>query len=173
MTPQVQASALPESAVPVTLAEMGARVESLYARLKGWDMSIVKRYCVEKGLYTADEIDGIVDEYTRFLALTLAYPETRIPIAAKVDTLWHTHIIFTEDYQAFGVYMGGFMHHRPSILDQGFDLDAEFVENSIPLYERHFGKANAGVWGKALCCCSADGCSGNHVAGDFSGHVNN
>jgi hypothetical protein len=124
-------------------------------------------------LDSAAEIDAIEDEYKRFLALTIAYPGVNIPIGDKVDTLWHTHIIFTEDYAKFGDYMGGFLHHRPSILDADMDLDAEFAANSIPLYERHFGKASRTTWSQALCCCSASGCSGNHVAGDFSGHVNN
>lgn len=168
---QVLAVAQPQSA-GVGFDALCAQVESLYARLKGWDMSIVKRYCVEKGLYSASEIDAIEDEYKRFLALTIAYPGVNIPIGDKVDTLWHTHIIFTEDYARFGVYMGGFLHHRPSILDPNMDLDAEFATNSIPLYERHFGKANPAAWSKALCCCSADGCSGNHATNDLSGHNN-
>jgi len=148
-------------------------VSELYAQLQRWDMTTVKRYCVQKGFYTADEVDGIEDEYKKFLALTLAYPDTRIPIAGKVDTLWHTHIIFTEDYRKFGDYMGGYINHRPSILDEGMDLDGEFKQNSLPLYELHFGTVNRAVWNKALCCCSSSGCSGNHATGDFSGHDNN
>lgn len=168
---QVLATARHQSA-GVALGALCAQVESLYARLQGWDMSTVKRYCVEKSLYSADEIDGIEDEYKRFLALTIAYPGVNIPIGDKVDTLWHTHIIFTEDYAKFGDYMGGFLHHRPSILDADMDLDDEFATNSIPLYERHFGKANPVAWSKALCCCSASGCSGSHATNDFSGHNN-
>jgi hypothetical protein len=152
---------------------LGGDVDELYGKLKAWDMSIVKRYAVEHGSYTADEIDEVEAEYKRFLALTLAYPKTRIPVAGKVDTLWHTHIIFTNDYRAMGDMVGGYIDHRPSILDAGMDMNAEFADMTIPLYELHFGIANRKIWSKALCCSSSSGCSGNHATGDLSGHVNN
>ncbi len=154
-------------------AMLGGSVEDIYAKLLAWDMSVVKRYAVEKGLYTVDEIDEVEAEYKRFLALTLAYPKTRIPVAGKVDILWHTHIIFTGDYRKLGDYMGGYIDHRPSILDAGMDMNAEFADMTIPLYELHFGAANRSIWAKALCCSSSEGCSSNHVAGDLSGHVTN
>ncbi|MGH7175286.1 MAG: hypothetical protein ACREGR_02935, partial [Minisyncoccia bacterium] len=155
-------------------AMLGGSVENHYRGLKGWDMSIVKRYAVQKGVLTAEEIDTVEGEYHRFLALTLAYPKTRIPVAGKVDLLWHTHILFTNDYSDMAKALGvSYIHHRPGILDESMDMDAEFAEKTVPLYELHFGPADRSMWCKALCCSSSQGCSGNHVAGDHSGHINN
>lgn len=155
-------------------AMLGGSVEKHYSGLRAWDKSVVKRYAVQKGVLSAEEIDAVEEEYNKFLALTLAYPKTRVPVAGKVDLLWHTHILFTNDYSNMAAALGvPYIHHRPGILDESMDMDAEFTDMTIPLYELHFGAADRSMWAKALCCSSSEGCSANHVAGDHSGHVTN
>lgn len=114
-------------------------------------MTIPKRYMVENEIYRANEVDDIEREYKRFMALAIAYPVRRIPVAKKVDAFWHTHILFTQDYYAMGLALaGGYIHHRPGILDDRSELGAHFEHDTLALYREHFGPPNPTYWAPEL-----------------------
>jgi hypothetical protein len=126
-------------------------LEPLYEQLMAWDLSVPKRYMTERGIYTAAEIDDVEREYKRFLALSLAYPSKRIPVAFRVDDFWHAHILFTEDYCALGQQLiGGYIHHRPGILDDRTKLGVAFEDHTLPLYQAHFGSPDPAFWNPAF-----------------------
>lgn len=135
-----------------------AKVIEIYDLLLRWDLAIPKKYMVERSLYRAEEINQVEQEYKRFLALTVAYPDRKVPMAAKVDEFWHGHILFTEDYgRMCHAVFGTFLHHRPCILDGGIEaLDPHFRTNTLPLYTEHFGEPNPAWW-----CQGAQVCVGN------------
>ncbi len=129
-------------------------VMGVYARVSAWDLSIIKMYAVNKGLYSADEIDAIEEEYKRFIALAFSH-RSPISISQKIDQLWHTHILFTQDYIAMCESVGGrYLHHRPSILDGGSAHGSATSE----LYQAHFGAQDTRYWGSAEDCDSEPQC---------------
>lgn len=135
---------------------VGSVVACTVSILEEWDMSVVKTYLVQKGVYEQDEIDEVEREYKRFLALVLAYRGAgRIPMCQKVDDMWHGHILFTEDYHAMCERLGhGYIHHRPCILDGGAEaLKGDYEANTRPRYELHFGKIPKHIWEANMQIC--------------------
>lgn len=144
--------------VDVQSAEESSPVIRLYQKLRAWDLTIVKQYAVERGIYTADEIDRVEDEYRKFLSLVLTYQDVRMPIAKKVDDFWHAHILFTQDYTKMSITMiGRYVHHRPGILDRISVLEKSFHDNTMRLYEFFFGAPEPEIWDSVVCCAQCDG----------------
>jgi hypothetical protein len=126
-------------------------VSAIHARLVAWNMSTVKKYAVEKGIYTAEEIDAVEAEYKKFLALCVAYPDSNFPVSRKVDDLWHTHLLFTQDYAAMcQEQVGHFLHHRPKILDDEAGLKRAFGD-TLGYYARAFGTPDPTYWDDVVC----------------------
>jgi hypothetical protein len=131
---------------------VGANVAALYDKATAWDYTLIKRYAVEKGIYSASEIDRVVDEYCRFLALSVACPSVPIPISEKVDKFWHTHILFTENYSDMSdMLAGGYLHHRPAILDPELHLKEAFESETLRLYRENFGEPDKTYWDQTCC----------------------
>ncbi|MGN6148788.1 MAG: hypothetical protein ACTHPD_09640, partial [Rhizomicrobium sp.] len=87
-------------------------------RLNAWDLSIVKKKVVRDGIFAADEVDAIEQQYKHFLALSCAQ-DAPLHVDPRMDDFWHAHILFTQDYAAMCQAVAGqFLHHRPSILDE-------------------------------------------------------
>lgn len=146
----------PTESKPVFTA--GANVAALYNKAIAWDYTLIKRYAVEKGIYTASEIDRVVDEYCRFLALSVAFPGVPMPISEKVDKFWHTHILFTENYSDMSDTLAdGYLHHRPAILDPELHLKEAFEAETLRLYRENFGEPDKAYWDQT--CCKACRCS--------------
>lgn len=134
-------------------------VQSTYQGLERWDMDVLKRYLTNNGIYTADEIDEAEAEYKKWLAL--AFSEVAdgrsIPVSAKIDDFWHTHILFTQDYTAMcREFAGGYLHHRPSILDDEKALMRSFADRTLALYREHFGTPKPTFWNRAVCKCAGN-----------------
>ena len=120
-------------------------VADYYARLDAWDFSIIKAHAVRKGLFSAAEVDDVCREYKRFMALSCAYKSSAVPVSKKVDEFWHIHIIFTEDYMAMcRKVAGGFLHHRPGILDE--DVEGQSFDSNLSLYQASFGAPDSKWW---------------------------
>jgi hypothetical protein len=86
------------------------------AAVMSYDMGpIVNRYAEEHDL--PSEVAAEHErELKRFLAVKALHPDTRYGMKGPVDELWHTFIIFTEDYTEFceRTY-GSYLHHRPAL----------------------------------------------------------
>lgn len=129
-------------------------VRGFYQALKAWDLSIIERYVVQKGIYVALDVGLAAEEYRRWLAIALAYRGEAVPISAALDPFWHTHIIFTENYSAMGQAVAGrYIHHRPSVLDDEKELNRAFSIKTLALYRQHFGKPDMRFWDSVLCKC--------------------
>src|SRR3989338_3924127 len=54
-------------------------------------------------------------EIKRYLALCASHPGGGWPMVGTIDDLWHTFIIFTEEYHEFFSLLGrSYIHHRRS-----------------------------------------------------------
>lgn len=99
-----------------TVVPITSTTERAYARLISWDISTIKQYAVQKGLYTAEEINAVENEYKKYLALCAGFPTESHLTPRVIDDLWHTHILFTQDYAAMCESVAGrFLHHSPFV----------------------------------------------------------
>ncbi len=135
-------------------------VMQVYESVKTHDMRILKKYAVEKDIYTAEEIDAVEDEYKKYIAMCIAHPRLNFPISKKVDDLWHTHLLFTQDYHKMCQEQAGhFIHHRPKILDDEAGLKTAFSD-TLEYYTRAFGTPDKTYWDEVVCksanCASWD-----------------
>lgn len=81
-----------------------------------YDMStIVDRYAAEHDLPSEVALEH-ERELKRFLAVKALHPDKSYGMKGPIDELWHTFIIFTQDYMQFceRTY-GGYLHHRPAL----------------------------------------------------------
>lgn len=144
--------------LPLGTAPKADAVYGVFKKLMEWDLGVVCRYAVQHGRYTEDEVRRVSVEYRKFLALTIAHPERDVPISGKVDAFWHTHILFTQDYTEMCDHVnGGYLHHRPAILDGQLELDLAFDAETLKLYAQYFGEPNPDVWNVACCVGGSKG----------------
>lgn len=89
-------------------------IKALVERAEQFPMEkVVARYIKEEGI-DPQRAAGHERELKRFLALCAIY-RGPIGMRGKVDELWHTFLMFTEDYHRFCDDVGGeFIHHVPN-----------------------------------------------------------
>jgi len=106
--------------------------------------------------WSPEYADQVAAEYRKYLALTRAYPEMAIVPSGPVDTFWHSHILDTQKYGPdCDKVFGFFLHHFPYFGMRGDDdmanLNASW-ENTIQVYQRHFGEPKPGFWESGMRC---------------------
>lgn len=123
----------------------------------GWDLSRVRQYLINKKGLDPLHVDRCIVEYRRFVILTVENPKEKVPIAGPVDEVWHTHILFTENYCAFGqAVAGGYIHHLPTVNEEEVNaLSGFFESNTIRLYMDSFDEIDRTLWGEnsQVCLC--------------------
>lgn len=102
--------------------------------------------------WTANQCEVVANEYRRFLALTRAYEHRSIVPSRIVDKFWHAHILDTQAYASDCEQLFGFfLHHFPYFGMRG-PQDAQALgdayDETLALYERHFGPAPADLWAR-------------------------
>jgi hypothetical protein len=82
---------------------------------------VVRRYCKEH-MATPEEAAEIFREMLKWLYLSYRATEgpggfgcVMLPEIEKIDWMWHTFLLFTQDYADFCArYFGVFLHHVPN-----------------------------------------------------------
>jgi|GEM_PF-3203879 len=81
---------------------------------------VIARYCKDYGV--AEEVAKVHErELKRWFILTIIwankYPGKPLDMfSSEIDNLWHTFLLFTQDYQKFCYEcFGKFIHHTPTI----------------------------------------------------------
>lgn len=128
-------------------------VQDALNQLCDLDLSMVRRKLAdphEGQGWGAPELDLAEQEYRRFLALHLMYPNEAIVPCGLVDEIWHQHILDTRAYaEDCERIFGSFLHHFP-YFGMRSDVDAlqliSAYENTIETYQRAFGAPPEGVW---------------------------
>lgn len=132
---------------------VGVGVDVALRKLDVIDLSMVRMKLADpeegKG-WAIDQIDLAEQEYRRFLALHLMYPEMAVVPCHLVDEVWHAHIL---DTQAYAVdcerVFGFFLHHFPYFGMRGEQDAADLLdayEATLQRYREHWGEPTAGVW---------------------------
>jgi hypothetical protein len=129
-------------------------VEQAIVRLDGLlDLSNVRMKLAdpdEGKAYVQAYLDLIEQEYRRFLALHLAYPEMDVVPCKIVDEMWHQHILDTAAYrQDCDAIFGSYLDHFPYFGMRGKD-DAQALEDAyaetIERYRDAFGEPPSDTW---------------------------
>jgi hypothetical protein len=100
--------------------------------------------------YDAAHLDVMEQEYRRFLALHIAYPEAEVVPCSMVDEIWHQHILDTIAYrQDCEAIFGEFLDHYPYFGMQS-EQEAQALHDAygdtLEIYEREFGTPPDGTW---------------------------
>lgn len=144
------------------------RVRTLYDALCAWDLDLVKKHAVVKGILPADTVDAAADEYRKFLALCVAHPRVPTPVSDRVDDFWHTHILFTEDYACMcETVFGHFVHHRPHVLETAETIARRPMDVGMAFYARAFGEPPKELWADNIGLCdNCTNCASTCQGGD-------
>jgi hypothetical protein len=96
------------------------------------------------------ELDLMEQEYRRFLAMHIAYPEAEVVPCTIVDEIWHKHILDTIAYrQDCEAIFGEFLDHYPYFGMQSEQEAQELQDaygDTLEIYEREFGTPPDGTW---------------------------
>jgi hypothetical protein len=98
---------------------------------------------------TDGQIKEIVSEFKKFIAILVINHErdkTVEMVSELVDEIWHTFILFTNEYRKFcDTVVGEYIHHEPNI-DSAYGIDPLFpykkkqsTEFFYEEYEKYFG----------------------------------
>ena len=143
----------------MNIAAIAAQARINHDRLHPWDLSKVGAYLVEREGMNPVNVEAIMAEYKRFLAITLAMPPgENFPISAVVDPIWHTHLMFTHDYTSMchAVADGIYIHHVPATTDEERGrLCSAYRENTLPIYREAFGEPDQQFWPSDAQICVA------------------
>jgi hypothetical protein len=100
--------------------------------------------------YGPDHLDLMEQEYRRFLAMHLAFPDAEIVPCKLVDEIWHCHILDTIAYRDdCEAIFGKFLDHYPYFGMQSAGEAQELKDaygDTLEIYEREFGRPPESTW---------------------------
>lgn len=133
--------------------------EQIIEEIMNYHMPDVIKRCKKDFNYTDDDMKIIEKEFKRFLVLSVVTKDhqTGVGMYSKdVDNLWHSFILFTNEYADFSnKFNGKFIHHVPEteevrssekVIEMRKDFQA-FIKN----YESIFKEEVHPVWFLDMC----------------------
>jgi hypothetical protein len=123
------------------------------AKLTSIDLSMVrmKLHDPDEGKgWSENQLQVVEQEYRRFLALHLMYPEMAVVPCHLVDEMWHAHILDTQAYaddreRVFGFFLHHFPYFGMRSDEDAADLVAAYDE-TLARYRTAWGEPAKGVW---------------------------
>lgn len=120
------------------------------------DLTLIEERLLVDGALSANEIPEAISEYRKFMSLILITGGGLGMISRSVDEVWHTHILFTQDYfnfceRAFGRYV----HHQPTTSKHSSDRSS--VQKFKSTYKAVYGKMPR-IWGNSPDCSGTTNC---------------
>lgn len=134
----------------------------MHCVIKDWDLSDVKRYLREHKGMDAYYVDQLETEYKRYMSLVVMHHPLSFSISEEVDEMWHTHILFTQDYVKMSRACGfDYLHHIPLILNPEGEEVAEAYRRTVIFYEKEWGSVPTEFWqpDKWVCLCNCASCT--------------
>lgn len=93
--------------------------------------------------WTRKQCAEVAEEYRKFLAMHVLYPDENIVPNLAIDTMWHFHILDTAAYQRdCQAIFGEILHHYPYFGMHGSADENQFMsafDRTKMLYEKAFG----------------------------------
>ena len=137
------------------------------AAITDYDMWFVAERIGRDQLLQAAEVDEAIVQFKRFAYMVaIGYTNLTMPVKS-IDIVWHTFLLFTEEYEQFCIEcIGSYLHHKPTtsrtISSTSTSLD--FFET----YETVFGvNIRRCVNEQATCCGGGDGCRSRSASLDI------
>ncbi|MFN3665884.1 MAG: hypothetical protein ACK4S0_06985 [Sediminibacterium sp.] len=135
----------------------------IYDELKSVDLTMVKERLVKQEGYNSCKVDEMVNEYRKYISMIISRrhrgEKRGMPICEEVDPVWHTHILFTQDYIRMCKQFAGFyIHHQPMEVNE--ELISDYHEITLVEYENNFGKRHE-FWGTGKQVCRGVDGEGN------------
>ncbi len=120
------------------------QVEALF-RIDDYDLSFLCDYLMKHPEIVAPVlVETAVYEMRRWIALKLLGFSGLRMISEDLDHVWHSFILFTEEYQRFCANAAGrFIHHYPKHAEP--ELQAAFISEFCEAYSSVFGSVPT-VW---------------------------
>jgi hypothetical protein len=128
-------------------ATLSARLEEALAFTASY---VLDRLVKDRVTDTTAEAEQLFTEAKRYLVLCAATPCMSFGMrSAMVDAAWHTFILFTAEYTAYGHrYFGDYLHHLPVGDDDTEErlLKVGSFNDFQQRYEELFGQALPAIW---------------------------
>lgn len=120
-----------------------------------WDLDIVRTMMLRDTDYSEEEVDALLVEYRRYMAINVSFPESRHPLSKEVDDVWHAHILVSENYSRFcDAVFGQYFHHYPVFDDEGQKMLVNaYFGQTIPHLTALFGKPTEKFWQNVRLIC--------------------
>lgn len=76
------------------------------------NMELFIERLMKENSWTRPFTQRVIDEYKKFIFMAIKH---RVAPSYEIDQVWHTHILFTKEYQAMcDTFVGTFLHHNPT-----------------------------------------------------------
>lgn len=139
MTPVALVALSPQEA----LAELRDQLDLTNVRMKMADPEEGKGY-------SASHLDVVEQEYRKFLALHMAFPEMEVVPCEIVDEMWHHHILDTIAYRddcerLFGKFLDHFPYFGLRGPDDALALESAY-DRTLATYRDAFGEPPPDTW---------------------------
>jgi hypothetical protein len=139
--------------------DVTAEEDEMWRKIAAWDLSRERLYLKNRlGYESRGFLSAMETEYKRFMFLIAVYRDLEIPMAERLDDMWHVAVLHTRNYTAFcQEVFGGYIHHNPTVSDEeNTALWPAYLANTLALYEKHFGAPAEEFWDrkdpKTPCC---------------------
>src|ERR1700733_6211525 len=113
-----------------------------------WDLSQPIAYLVQRRGMKPGYVEEMALEYRRFMSIVAQNPGREFAISEQADTMWHTHILFSQDYVNMSEALcGAYMHHFPLLNEADREaLLPNYRLGTMVEYERLYGIPNPTWW---------------------------
>lgn len=99
---------------------------------------------MKENLWTESYTLRVIEEYKRFLWLARSMS---VAPSYEIDQVWHTHILFSEDYTSVCKKLfGKYLHHRPESKSSPKKCDIDPYILTLAAYELEFGNYPKDIW---------------------------
>ena len=119
--------------------------DPIWHSIRDYRLPFTGRYMQLKYGWNERFANACIVEYRRYVYLAMT-ADTEMTPSISVDEIWHTHILHTRDYDAFGVVLGRKLQHNPGVPSEQQKFDVQY-EKTLMRYRNVFGcEAPVAVW---------------------------
>lgn len=147
------------------------KVEML-KKLDAWPLDLIRPKLEQNPLFKGEDVDACIMHYKRFMSFKGLYPSIRDGMfSARIDAVWHQHILYTKNYAEFcQSVFGYFVHHTPcNIMDLSDEAFAEYGQ-WLTDYEEVYGPLPDDLAKEVREELERPSPLGDKCAGDHPGH---
>jgi hypothetical protein len=121
-----------------------------------YPMTHILKRCQQDHDYSADDMIILETELKKYFILAALKKGPLGMYSNDVDNLWHTFILFTQDYAEFcDQCIGYFLHHVPEVDEDHNEKERENTQNNfrafIEQYTATFGDEVHPIWFLDMC----------------------